>query len=97
METRTFETGPAPKIKFENVSGSLRVRARETESVEIQSGEGFKAEAKNGDLTVACESDCTVLVPLEAGGDLRLAVPVEATDIPGGCEIQLGEGKAERE
>lgn len=66
METRMFETGPAPKIKFENVSGSLRVRARETESVEIQSGEGLKAEAKNGDLTVACESDCTVVVPLEA-------------------------------
>jgi len=68
METRTIETGLAPKIKFENVSGSLRVRARETEQVEIQSGEGgnLHAEAGNGDLTIVCESDCMVVVPLEA-------------------------------
>ncbi|MFQ5943612.1 MAG: hypothetical protein ACE5JF_08670 [Anaerolineales bacterium] len=232
METRTFETGPAPKIIFDNIGGSLRVRARETESVEVQAGANghLKAEDKDGELTIGCDVDCVVFVPqdaivdgkkvggdasfrgfsgdvsvkqvggslsvrsvgattsemvggdltarqlsgslsvdrvgggaivdqiqgdvrlrslggdvrlsrveglvevtaggdakvslspegdeksavtvggdmncyvadsasacvrLSAGGDLRLAVPVEATDIPGGCEIQLGEGQAE--
>lgn len=77
METKTFETGSAPKIRFEKVGGSLRVRAQDTDSVEIHCGADLQAEAKNGDLTVSCESDCTVVVPLEAaveaaiiGGDV---------------------------
>ena len=68
METRTFETGPAPKIKFENVGGNLRVRTRDTESVTIRSGAGgnLQAETKNGQLLVSSEADLTVVVPPEA-------------------------------
>lgn len=68
MNIRSIETGPAPKIKVEIIGGSLRVRARETETVEIQStsNDGMKAELVNGGLLVACDVDCTMYVPLES-------------------------------
>jgi hypothetical protein len=71
METRTFETGPAPKIEFKNIGGGLRVRGREGESVEIQSGAGgnLTADSKDGVLTIGCDTDCLVSVPLEASVD----------------------------
>lgn len=71
METRTFETGPAPKITIDNIGGNLRVRSHEAESVEVQadSGSNLKAEANNGDLTIACDENCLVVVPLEASVD----------------------------
>ena len=71
METRTFETGPAPKIKFENIDGDLRVRGREGETVEIQSGPGgnLTADSKDGELTIGCDVDCLISVPLESSVD----------------------------
>jgi len=71
METRTFETGPAPKIKFENIKGSLRVRGREAASVEVQAGAGanLTAESKDDQLIIGCDVDCLILVPLEASLD----------------------------
>ncbi len=71
METRTFETGPAPKIKIGNIGGGLRMRGREAESVEVQCGPGgnLKAESENGELTIACDVDCLIDVPLETSVD----------------------------
>ncbi len=71
METRTFETGTAPKIKLENIGGGLRVRGRAGESVEIQSSPGgnLTADAKDGELTIGCDVDCLIFVPLEASVD----------------------------
>ena len=71
METRTFETGAAPKIKLENIGGGLRVRGREGESVDIQSGAGgnLKVDSKNGELIIGCDVDCLISVPLEASVD----------------------------
>jgi len=77
METKIFEIGSAPRIHFEKVGGSLRVRAQDTDTVEIQCDADLQAEAENGKLTVACEADCTMVVPLQAtveaviiGGDV---------------------------
>ena len=73
MDIRTIETGPAPKIKIETIGGSLRVRGRETETVEIQCGsnDGLKAESKNGELAVECDVDCTLYVPPESTLDVE--------------------------
>jgi len=71
METRTFETGPTPKIKIKNIGGGLRVRGQEGESVEIQSNAGgnLNAELKDGELTIECDVDCLISVPTEASLD----------------------------
>ena len=71
METRRFETGPSPKVTIVNIGGDLRVRSHEAESVEVQSGAGgdVKAELENGELTVVCDVDCLIDVPLEASVD----------------------------
>ena len=71
METRNFETGPSPKITIVNIGGDLRVRSHEADSVEVQSGSGgnMKAELENDELTIVCDVDCLIDVPLEASVD----------------------------
>jgi hypothetical protein len=71
METRKFETGPSPKITIANIGGDLRVRSHEAESVEVQSGEegNLKADLENGQLTITCDVDCIIDVPLDASVD----------------------------
>ncbi len=71
METRKFETGPSPKVTIVNIGGDLRVRSHEAESVQVQSGSGgnIKAELENDELTIVCDVDCLIDVPLEASVD----------------------------
>lgn len=47
-----------------------------------------------GDLTCYLPEDSSASLTMKAGGDLRLAVPVETKEVPGGFEVQLGDGVA---
>jgi hypothetical protein len=58
-------------------------------------GDSKHAIHVGGDLNCYVPADSSVFLTMKAGGDLRMAVPVKAIDIPGGCEVTLGEGKSD--
>lgn len=93
METQSFDLGAQPKVRLENVGGTLRLTAHEEPEVLVRCRDHdqaqLKSDEKKGELNLLCPSDCHIAVPPKAsiegervGGDLTI------TGIQGGIAVR---------
>ena len=83
-------------VRLSRVEGEVQVSAGGDANVSLApKGDAKSAVSCGGDLSCTIAESASVNITLIAGGDLRLVVPVESTDIPGGCEVRLGDSEAE--
>lgn len=79
-------------VRISRVSGVIDVSAGGDCKLSLEpAGDKASSVTAGGDLSCTVPEDASGYFKLQVGGDCRLAVPVQAVDTPGGCEVRLGE------